>query len=109
MTVPASDSAQPSYAPRTVGALRYSTAADGSKLVPALPGGTVAREGRRRVPTGQCHAVPRWSPARAACGLLTERMALWPEDDFTRRRVDVCPQCSAAVRAEESAALSASG
>ena len=100
MTVPASDSYLPPFGQRAVGPLRYSTAADGSKIVPRLQRGAVSKKGRRRVPTGQCHAVPSSSPARALCGRLTERMALWPDDDFTQQRVDVCPQCWAAVRAE---------
>jgi hypothetical protein len=100
MTVLPIGSPVPGSAHRTVSPLRYSTAADGSKLVPMLQGGPVAKKGRRRVPTGHCHAVPWWTPARAVCGRLTERMALWPHDDFTQQRVDVCPQCSAAVRAE---------
>lgn len=100
MTVSPSDSHPAPFGYRTVGAIRYSTAADGSKLVPMLQGGAVSRKGRRRVPTGFSHGVPWWSPARALCGRLTERMALWPQADFTQQRVDVCPRCWDAVQEE---------
>jgi hypothetical protein len=85
---------------RAVGPVRYSTASDGSKLVHTLRTGAVSQKARRRVPTGYCHAVPWWSPARTLCGRLTERMALWPQADFIAQRVEVCPQCRTTVRAE---------
>jgi hypothetical protein len=85
---------------RSVGVMRYFTASDGSKLVQMLHSQVVPRRGRRRVPTGFCHAVPWWSPARAICGRLTERMALWPQADFMTQRVEVCPECRATVLAD---------
>ena len=98
---PQRDPAEPRLGGRTVGALRYSTASDGSKLLPMLRSQAVPKRGRRRAPTGYCHAVPWWAPARALCGLLTERMALWPQADFTVQRVEVCPRCRAIVYAEQ--------
>ena len=98
---PKPEPAPPRLGGRTVGAFRYSTASDGSKLLPMLRSQAVPKQGRRRAPTGYCHAVPWWAPARALCGLLTERMALWPQADFTAQRVEVCPRCRAIVRAEQ--------
>jgi hypothetical protein len=95
-----SDPARPVVGERAVGVVRYSTASDGSKLVQALRSDTVSRNGRRRTPTGYCHAVPWWAPARALCGRLTEPMVSWPQADFMAQRVQVCPQCRATVRAE---------
>jgi hypothetical protein len=95
-----SEPAGPVVGERAVGVVRYSTASDGSKLVQALRSDTVSRNGRRRTPTGYCHAVPWWAPASALCGRLTEPMVLWPQADFMAQRVQVCPQCRATVRAE---------
>ena len=81
--------------------MRYYTASDGSTVAASRLGARMRpAPGRRRVPTGNCHAVPWWSPARAVCGRLTERMALFPKVDFETQRFQICPQCLAIVRAE---------
>ena len=77
--------------------LSYSTASDGSKLIPVPPSTAVPRRGRRRTPTGDCHAVPTSSPALTRCGLSTEGLALWPDVDFTEQRVQICPECRRGV------------
>ena len=81
--------------------MRYYTASDGSTVAASKLGVRMRpAPGRRRVPTGNCHAVPWWSPARALCGRLTELMALFPKIDFETQRVQICPECLALVRAE---------